>query len=85
MPNDVRERIKRIDICVKQGFNEKTRSYEMSLSDDTITAILAVVGEEIERTKKKHNSTCTGCAICNYNQSLTDLRARLEKTDERKI
>jgi len=84
MPNDVRERIKSIsDICAIQSFNEKTRSYELCLSDESITKILSVIGAEIEGMKEiyPHEETCR-CKECvgvyYKNKTLTDLRARLE-------
>ena len=83
MPNDVRERIKSIsDICAIQSFNEKTRSYELCLSDESITKILSVIGEEIEGMKVKPEECCCmegHCSCVVVNSKLTDLRARLEK------
>ena len=84
MPNDVREKL-------RIAINKNIHGYDIYLPetfDKAITAILSVIGEEIEGMKKEVKPWETGDYDIyrqklheaeNYNDALTDLRARLEK------
>jgi hypothetical protein len=82
MPSEVRERI-RIEVKLLADNVFHHRGFSHIDIDRTTTAILSVIGEEIERMKRKckcsEDAPYCICGAVDYTEALTDLRARLEK------